>query len=234
MYNKNIGIIIYKKKIKDNDLFIRILSENDNIVSGIVYGGNSSKKILIYQLGYFIEYNIVLKNDNLVSSINAEIVPPFINSFFNDKFKAFSLLAIISLLNLSIIEGQKIKGLFFSIQNLINTINTLKHWIIDFFEWLFYLLQIIGYQVAFEDKSNFKYYNLEIQDFVYEKNNQNTIEFPHELFNYRNKGFTLKDAKSVFTIFENIFQKNHLNNINAKMPTSFISFRNLILNKLEN
>ena len=234
MYNKNIGLIIYIKKIKDNDLFIRILSKDDNIITGIVYGGNSSKKKLIYQLGYFIEYNIVLKNDNLVSSINAEIVPPFINSFFNDKFKAFSLLAIISLLNLSIIEGQKIKGLFFSIQNLINTINTLKHWIIDFFEWLFYLLQIIGYQVAFEDKSNFKYYNLEIQDFVYEKSNQNTIEFPHELFNNRNKAFTLKEVRSVFTIFENIFQKNHLNNFNAKMPTNFINFRNLILDQLEN
>ena len=91
MTDKLKGIIFYSKNIKDNDLFIRILSKDDNIITGIVYGGNSSKKKLIYQLGYFIEYNIVLKNDNLVSSINAEIVPPFINSFFNDKFKAFCL-----------------------------------------------------------------------------------------------------------------------------------------------
>ena len=47
MYSKNIGIIVYLKKIKDNDIYVKILSENDIIVSGIAYGGNSSKKKLI-------------------------------------------------------------------------------------------------------------------------------------------------------------------------------------------
>ena len=47
MLNKKIGIIIYTKLIKDNDLYIKIFSDNDDIVTGIVYGGNSSKKRLI-------------------------------------------------------------------------------------------------------------------------------------------------------------------------------------------
>ena len=38
------GIIIFSKKIKDYDLYIRILSSEDKLISGIVYGGNSSKK----------------------------------------------------------------------------------------------------------------------------------------------------------------------------------------------
>ena len=46
MKNKLKGIIFYSKKIKDNDLFIKILSSKDEINSGIVYGGNSSKKKL--------------------------------------------------------------------------------------------------------------------------------------------------------------------------------------------
>ena len=44
MTKKKEGIIVFLKKIKDNDIFIRILSNNDELISGIVYGGNSSKK----------------------------------------------------------------------------------------------------------------------------------------------------------------------------------------------
>ena len=44
MKNKLKGIIFYTKIIKDHDLYLRILSSNNEIVSGMVYGGNSSKK----------------------------------------------------------------------------------------------------------------------------------------------------------------------------------------------
>ena len=44
MQNKTFGILLYKKIIKENNLFVKILSENDEIITGIVYGGNSSKK----------------------------------------------------------------------------------------------------------------------------------------------------------------------------------------------
>ena len=47
MQNKTFGILLYKKKIKDNDLYVKFLSSDDNIVTGIVYGGNSRKKISI-------------------------------------------------------------------------------------------------------------------------------------------------------------------------------------------
>ena len=41
----NEGIIIYKKKVKERDLYIKILSENNEIISGMVYAGNTSKTI---------------------------------------------------------------------------------------------------------------------------------------------------------------------------------------------
>ena len=144
MYNKNIGIIIYIKKIKDNDLFIRILSENDNIVSGIVYGGNSSKKRFTYQLGYLIEFNQLRKNSNSLNSINGEIISPYVANIYNDKFKSFSLLAIISILNECIYEGAKTSGLFLSVKNLINFINLNKNWLSNFCVWLLYLLKLVN------------------------------------------------------------------------------------------
>ena len=44
MENKTFGFLIYTKVSKDNDLYVKILSQNDDLISGIVYGGNSSKK----------------------------------------------------------------------------------------------------------------------------------------------------------------------------------------------
>jgi len=61
MTDKFKGIIYYSKNIKDNDLFVKILSSKDEINQGIVYGGNSSKKKLTYQKGYFINYLIKKK-----------------------------------------------------------------------------------------------------------------------------------------------------------------------------
>ena len=236
MLYKSLGIITYIKIIRDNDILIKILSVNDKIISGIVYGGNSSKKKLIYQIGYFIDFNLILKNYNSLGSINAEISKPFIFSFFNDKFKAFSLLAIISLINISIIEGQKIGGLFESVKNLLININKNKHWIIEVCEWLFNLLKMIGYQIDHNKKLHFKYFNLNTHNFSNQNIDQNSIEFPHELFN-ENKKITYLGIRNMFIIFENIYIKNHLSNLNYfnnNMPSNFINFKNLILKKLQN
>ena len=54
MTDKLKGLIFYSKNIKDNDLFIKILSSKDEVNQGIVYGGNSSKKKLIYQKGFVV------------------------------------------------------------------------------------------------------------------------------------------------------------------------------------
>ena len=50
---KNEGIIYYTKKIKERDLFIKILTENNEILSGMVYAGNSSKKKIYFSIWIF-------------------------------------------------------------------------------------------------------------------------------------------------------------------------------------
>ena len=78
MKNKFKGLILYKKMIKDNDIYIKILASNDQIITGLVYGGNSSKKKLIYQTGFFIDFMISRKNENHPLTINAEISKPLL------------------------------------------------------------------------------------------------------------------------------------------------------------
>ncbi len=107
-----------------------------------------------------------------------------------------------------------------------------NRWIIYYCEWLFNLLQLIGYQIDYKKYVESKYYDLVNQNFLYEPN-ANTIEFPHNLFNNRKK-ISYKNLNAFFTIFENIFTKNHLDNINYRMPIYFINFKKIILNTLQN
>ena len=232
MTDKLKGIIFYSKNIKDNDLFIKILSSNDEINQGMVYGGNSSKKKLIYQNGYFINYFIKKKNENSPSAITAEISPPYLSKIIEDKYKLHALLSVLSLINISIVEGQIIKGFYNSVYRLIAFIINENRWIIFYCEWLFNLLQLIGYQIDYNKHTENNYYDTVNQNFLYEPNS-NTIEFPHNLFN-NSKKLSYKNLSNVFTIFESIFTKNHLDNMNYRMPISYINFKKIVLITLQN
>ena len=98
MTDKLKGLIFYSKNIKDNNLFIKILSSKDEVNQGIVYGGNSSKKKLIYQKGYFIDYSIKKKNENFPPAISAEISRPYLSKIIIYKYKFHLLLFIFILI----------------------------------------------------------------------------------------------------------------------------------------
>ena len=127
MQTKNFGILLYRKVIKENDLFVKILSKDDKLITGIVYGGNSSKKKNIYQIGYYLNLNLVRRNSNSPFTINAEIDNPLLGSIINDKYKLYCLLSLISIVNLSIIEGQTIKGIFSCVDDFINDLIVKKN-----------------------------------------------------------------------------------------------------------
>ena len=231
MQSKNLGLILYLKPIKDNDLYVKILSSNDKILSGLVYGGLSSKKKSTYQLGYFIEFNQLQKNSNSVSSINGEIASPFIADIYNNKFKSFSLLAIISILNEAIYDEAIIHGLFESVKKLINLININKNWLSSFCKWLLYFLELLGYGIDYKN-ADMKYFNLHSLTFESKYNNSNSILFPNELLN-ENSILTYESVKSLFIIFETVFKTSHLNNYNKLMPKNYLNFKFLILKELK-
>ena len=230
MKNKFKGIIFYKKIIKDNDIYIKILASNDQIIAGMVYGGNSSKKKLIYQSGFFIDFMINRKNENFPLTINAEISKPFLSIIINDKYKLNALLSILSLIKLSITEGQHIQGFYIGVENLLLKIIFQDRWIVFYCEWLFHLLQLIGYQIDYRENGDKNFFDLVSQNFIYESN-ENSITFPHELF-FDNQKINQKNINLIFYLFESIFTKNHLDNMNYKMPINFLNFKKIILRRL--
>jgi len=231
MKNKLKGMIFYSKIVKDNDLYIKVISTNDNVLSGMVYGGYSFKKKLIYQNGYFIDFSLSQKNQNAPPIFLAEISKPYIGVIFEDKYKLNALLSILNLINLSILEGQYIKGFFNNIEKLIYRIINENNWIIYYCEWLFKLLTLIGYQIDYQKNIKNLYFNLSTQKFEKFFGNS-SIEFPHNLFSL-DKDVTFKNINAVFQIFESIFLKNHLDNITYKMPKSYLNFKIIILDRLK-
>lgn len=230
MQNKNLGILLYSKPIKDNDLFVKFLLKNDQLISGIVYGGNSSKKINIYQLGYYLNLNLNKKNLNSPYIIDAEISSPLIGSIIEDKYKLYCLLSIVSLINLSIIEGQNIKGIFKCVDEFIYNLINKKKWIELYCKWLFNLLKVIGYEIDYQSNCNKLFFDVKLLEFT---NNQNnfSFSFPHD-FLKGNIKVTHSSIDKIFIIFEYIFKNNHLNNINYKLPGNYINFKKLILEYL--
>lgn len=227
---KELGILLFNKISSENNLFLKFLTENDEIVTGLCFGGSTKKKKNIYQIGYFLNLNIKKKNNNFPNNISAELSKPYYNNIFNDKYKLHCLLAIVSLLNVSIIEGQKVNGLFNLSKDIIEILSNNNKWIIDFFIFLFNLLKLIGYEIDFNKNLTSKYFNLESLQFD-DSSTLKSIKFPHTLLNGE-KIINYENANSLFKIFETILQSYHLNNMNLPIPVSYLKFKKLILNFL--
>ena len=78
---KERGILIFSKISSENNLYLKILTQKDEIITGLSFGGSSKKKKNIFQIGYFL--NIVIKN-----KINANLQSTsYANCYRNSKYK---------------------------------------------------------------------------------------------------------------------------------------------------
>ena len=227
---KERGILLFSKLSSENNLYVKILTDKDEIITGLSFGGSSKKNKNIYQIGYFLNIIIKNKNKNFPNSISGELSKPYYHNIFNDKYKLHGLLAIISLLNISIIEGQKVNGLFDLSEKVIEILLYDEKWIIDYFLYLLNLLKLIGYDIDFYKNSLKNYFNLETLQFE-DYSTTSTIKFPHQLLNKEQK-IDKQNANSFFKIFEIILQNHHLNNMNLNIPTNYLKFKKLILDFL--
>ena len=203
---KNRGILLFTKISSENNLFLKFLTENDEILTGLCFGGLSKKKKNIYQIGYFLNILVKNKNINYPNSLSAELSKPYYFNIFNDKYKLQCLLTIVSLLNISIIEGQKVNGLFLLSENIIKIISNNTSWIIEFFLYLLNLLKLIGYEIDSNKNLSKNFFNLETLQFE-DSFKSRSVTFPHGLLNNKQK-ISYDNANSFFKIFEPYFTKS--------------------------
>ncbi len=225
------GILLFTKVHKDNDLFIKFLSETDELITGIVYGGLSKKKRNIYQIGFYLNFNVSFKI-NKPSSINAELSSPYISMITNDRYKLNCLISLTALINLSIIEGQKLKNIYNISNNFILIMFNNKKWFQDYCIYLFKLLKIIGYEIDYFNNRRTKYFDLNKLEFTQTQTN-NTILFPHNLLYKKNINLKVIEVTQIFKIFESVFLKNHLSNFNLYLPNQYLLFKQLVIERIK-
>jgi len=230
MQRKYKGILLFSKAYKENDLFIKFLSSSDEIISGIIYGGLSRKKRNIIQIGFNLLFDVSAKG-NMPPSIKAELIEPYISVIINDKYKLNCLMSITSLINLSIIEGQKVKDIYKTSENFLKLMFYNKKWIKEYFIFLFKLLKIIGYEIDLYGNNNKKYFNLETLDFS-NTYAQSSVEFPHHLLDNNLSKIDVYSVNQILKIFEFVFEKHHLSNFNLSLPNQYQLFKKLIINRI--
>ena len=231
MQRKYKGILLFSKAYKENDLFIKFLSSSDEIISGIIYGGLSRKKRNIIQIGFNLLFHVSIKG-NMPPSIKAELIEPYISVIINDKYKLNCLMSVTSLINLSIIEGQKVKDIYKTSENFLKLMFVNKKWIKEYFIFLFKLLKIIGYEIDLYGNNNKKYFNLETLDFS-NTFAQSSIVFPHHLLDNNLSKIDVYSVNQIFKIFEFVFEKHHLSNFNLSLPNQYQLFKKLIINRID-
>ena len=231
MQRKYKGILLFTKAYKENDLFIKFLSSTDEIITGIIYGGLSRKKRNIIQIGFNLLFEVSSKS-NMPPSIKVELIEPYISVIINDKYKLNCLMSVTSLINLSIIEGQKVKDIYKTSANFLKIMFDNKKWIKEYFIFLFKLLKIIGYEIDLYGNNNKKYFNLETLDFS-NKYAQSSIEFPHHLLDINLTKIDVYSVNQIFKIFEFVFEKHHLSNFNLSLPNQYQLFKKLIINRID-
>ena len=231
MQKKYKGILLNTKIYKENDLLVKILSNTDELISGIVYGGQSKKKRSIFQVGFYLNFEVSMKL-NKPASINAELCQPYISSIINDKYKIYSLLCVTSLINLSIIEGQKVKNIYEILNDFVFKMYSKKKWLIYYFIFLFKLLKTIGYEIDYLNNKKNVYFDLKNIEFVKFPSNS-TIKFPYDSFNENKIKIDIIEINQIFKIFELIFTKYHLSNFNLRLPNHYQLFKKLILDRIK-
>lgn len=227
---KERGILLFSKISSDNNLYLKFLTDKDEILTGLCFGGSTKKKKNIYQIGYFL--NLIIKKNNTIypNSITAELSKPYYHNIFDDKFKIHALMSIISILNISIIQGQKINGIFILSENIIKILANQDRWIVDYFLYLLNILKIIGYDINFQKSIKKKYFNLHNLQFE-ETISSKSVYFPHQLLS-KEVNINIKNSNSFFKIFEYVLKNHHLINMNLDIPIHYHKFKQLILSHL--
>ena len=141
--------LLSKRKFKENANIINVFSKSKGKVSGVVYGGNSRKIKNYLQLSnkLFIIHNS--KNENKLGYFKTELVKPILPIFFNDKKRTSAIISLCSILNILLPESQPNKNIYFSFEELLNSIK-IDNWIVLYIFFELNLIKNLGYDPNLE------------------------------------------------------------------------------------
>lgn len=219
------GIVLKHTLFGDNDIIVKILTENLGLISFMVKGGKKSNKrkylqplmIVSISFKYNIKRNIQYLNKIILKEVTSEIL--------NNPQKSIISLFLCEIISKSLKEGSEDKEAYDFLFNQILWLNKKNNSILNFDVWfLAHFSKILGISPNFYDvnKNSVKYFNPESGSFSDSTESRN---WDHNksliLFNLLNieadklKDFHLNNNLTKFVLKELIhYYDYHLNNLN--------------------
>jgi DNA repair protein RecO (recombination protein O) len=174
------GYLLSKRNFDENSIIIECFTHFHGKYSGIVYGGSSKKKKMIFQIGNKILLNYKSKNQNKIGYFTTELIHPVSAKYFDDKKRSICILS--AALKILLPEGQANKKVYSLFENLLNQLN-LMNWIKFYIYWEIAIINELGFEIDFKSMNNKKF-------------TANTIEINDKIFNLP-KLLIEKDIKRV-------------------------------------
>ena len=209
------GILLLKKKFRENANIVNIFTKNHGKTTGIVYGGNSRKIKNYLQIGNRIHLNHKSKNDNKIGYFQTELIEPISPKYFDDKIRSCVLGCTTSMLNSLLPDFQRNTNIYETLNIFYKNLDN-DNFIIYYLNWEIELIKQLGFGINIENKINFKenhnnLYLYKIDEFVY--------EIPKFLVSREiNSNFSNQLIKKGLTFTRNLFFNKIFNVNNIQLP----------------
>ena len=209
------GILLLKKKFRENANIVNFFTKNHGKTTGIVYGGNSRKIKNYLQIGNRIYINHRAKSDNKIGYFQTELIEPISPKYFDDKIRSCVLGCTTSILNSLLPDLQKNTNIYETLNIFYKNLDN-DNFIIYYLNWEIELIQQLGFGINLEKKINLKenhndLYSYKIDEFVY--------EIPNFLVSKEiNSNFSNELIKKGLTFTRNLFFNKIFNVNNIQLP----------------
>ena len=209
------GILLLKKKFRENANIVNFFTKNHGKTTGIVYGGNSRKIKNYLQIGNRIYINHRAKSDNKIGYFQTELIEPISPKYFDDKIRSCVLGCTTSILNILLPDLQKNTNIYETLNIFYKNLDN-DNFIIYYLNWEIELIQQLGFGINIEKKINLKenhndLYSYKIDEFVY--------EIPNFLVSKEiNSNFSNQLIKKGLTFTRNLFFNKIFNVNNIQLP----------------
>tara|TARA_Y100001970_G_C14129129_1_gene800662 strand:- start:8 stop:721 length:714 start_codon:yes stop_codon:yes gene_type:complete len=143
---KNKALVLSKINYSETSLILKIFTEKKGIQTGLVRGGKNIKKSNIFEAGNLVLAECKARTEDSLSILNCELLEANSGIFIEDSSKFLSIIALLNLIEFSLLENEAEEELFLKSYILIkNILSNQNFWLEDYVKWELFLLKKIGF-----------------------------------------------------------------------------------------
>ena len=140
------GFLLSKNKYNENSLIVEVFTKEHGKISGILFGGTSTKIKSYLEIGNKLYTNYNTKNSNKIGYFKFEIIKAETPLFFDNKKKLSCITSALQLIKILNPEAQPNIKIFNLIENFFLILNS-HEWIKNYIFWELKLFSLLGYNL---------------------------------------------------------------------------------------